>query len=905
MQEIISQFIDALCAAGCAPEDAKEIVADDQWNSYRIVGQRNKSKKYGYYQLKVDGDFGVGRFGDRREGVTHPWHSNSNKKFSQEEKAEWKKRIDSERARKDKELLEQYAQASERAKKIFDNCSVDGSHQYLSRKSAFLHGARISEGDLVIPMYSSDGELCGLQTISPDGDKLYMRGAKKSGCYFPITGPEDNRGTIIVCEGFATGSSIRQAMGNVPVIVAFDASNLSPVATVLREKYPTAKILIAADNDRFTERSDGEKYNTGVIKGFEAAEKIAGICIAPLFPEDDYKGSDYNDLHTTYGLDSVRDRLSAAITADQEAPVSIHDSPSDDVPADGGDSDVDDVDESGYDDGDEDEDEDGYGHKRVVVENGDFGLPFRVLGYDGDKVFYYPFGGKQIITLSSSAHTMQNLLSLAPLEDLENEFGGKDINYSRLTLYALDKLKKVAISRGVFVEEDRIRGCGVWIDAKRTVLHCGDVLYVDNVETEAKDIIGYYTYIAASRLLRPAKESLSDEQCQSFLKICESVTWEDKMSGTLLAGWLVLAPVCAALTWRPHIWITGEAESGKTTVIEKIVTPALGQMALRLDGGTTEAAIRYAMGYNGRPVIYDEAEAGANPKIMEGVIELARGASMGKPVGKYGQNRFRAQFMVCFSAINPPVDKTADESRIIFLNIKKNRRQNAHQDYANLLQQIDETFTPNFSNRLLARTLDNLPAVLKNIETFKRVVRKEIKGARAADQIGTVMAGVYLLHKTGLISDDEAAEFIKGRDWTIHTNIAEAPDPIRLIQYISTALIRFTPTIGNSRDVPIGELVLIAGGVEHSDYVNSEAAKRLLGQYSINVRRDGVAIGNSNQNLKRILKDTDWRTRWSRTLSDIPGAKKLKQAYFAAADKQDAVLVPLSVFNVGEEEMAI
>jgi nucleoid-associated protein YgaU len=31
----------------------------------------------------------------------------------------------------------------------------------------------------------------------------------------------------------------------------------------------------------------------------------------------------------------------------------------------------------------------------------------------------------------------------------------------------------------------------------------------------------------------------------------------------LLAGWIALAPICGAMRWRPHLWLTAAAGAGK------------------------------------------------------------------------------------------------------------------------------------------------------------------------------------------------------------------------------------------------------------------------------------------------------------------------------------------------------
>jgi putative DNA primase/helicase len=55
--------------------------------------------------------------------------------------------------------------------------------------------------------------------------------------------------TVIIAEGLATALSVQQFRPDATIIAAIDAGNLLPVAQVMRQRYPDAQIIIAADND--------------------------------------------------------------------------------------------------------------------------------------------------------------------------------------------------------------------------------------------------------------------------------------------------------------------------------------------------------------------------------------------------------------------------------------------------------------------------------------------------------------------------------------------------------------------------------------------------------------------------------------------------------------------------------
>ena len=83
--------------------------------------------------------------------------------------------------------------------------------------------------------------IVGLQYIAQDGSKKFLTGSKKSGSFF-ILGKEILKTSDIInyAEGYATAASV-YADYSQPVIVAFDAYNLSPVAEVMFEFFNKKK----------------------------------------------------------------------------------------------------------------------------------------------------------------------------------------------------------------------------------------------------------------------------------------------------------------------------------------------------------------------------------------------------------------------------------------------------------------------------------------------------------------------------------------------------------------------------------------------------------------------------------------------------------------------------------------
>lgn len=193
----------------------------------------------------------------------------------------------------------------QRAQKIWENTPfLTFSHEYLKKKKALNHGLKIAgEGFLIIPLSDINGTLWTLQFIDGNGKKRFLRNGKKTGNFFMF---KQTQKRIFICEGYATGSSIFQAMQE-SVVCCFDAGNIACVAPQLALKYPDSELIFCADNDRFNE------INIGLEKAKSIAGQLKAKVVYPVFDENDTQSTDFNDLHCWYGLDAVRRQIGSSL----------------------------------------------------------------------------------------------------------------------------------------------------------------------------------------------------------------------------------------------------------------------------------------------------------------------------------------------------------------------------------------------------------------------------------------------------------------------------------------------------------------------------------------------------------------------------------------------------------------
>lgn len=190
-------------------------------------------------------------------------------------------------------------------------------------------------GGLVVPMLRYDlpreQALKGVQIIKDDGTKKFTYGMQKPGtaCRLGLAVVGD---PVLVCEGYATGMSLRMALASAgmhhAVFVAFDAYNLPVVVQNVFQMLPGSPIIICADDDHATTLK-GLPHNPGRIQAQVAMDGVMDgptgaklvVRTFPLFARATArtdKDTDFNDLHRLEGLPEVAAQLQVCFEAIQQ-----------------------------------------------------------------------------------------------------------------------------------------------------------------------------------------------------------------------------------------------------------------------------------------------------------------------------------------------------------------------------------------------------------------------------------------------------------------------------------------------------------------------------------------------------------------------------------------------------------
>ena len=266
-------------------------IPDGQIHRFHVPGDRAGSRN-GWYVLYLDG-IASGAFGSWKAGEAHRW--SSREPADHREAEQLRQRIEQARRQREAERQRQQQAAAERAGRLWsDSCRAASDHPYLLAKGVQAHGLRQRGDELLVPLVHA-GRVVNLQRIALDGSKRFLFGGRVTGCYSPI-GRIEAGGLLYVCEGWATGATLREHTG-AAVACAMNAGNLLAVGAHLRRTYPDCSLIFAGDDDRQT-AAEG-KGNPGRIAANAAAAAVGGEVVFPAWPAGAPPTlSDFNDLAT-------------------------------------------------------------------------------------------------------------------------------------------------------------------------------------------------------------------------------------------------------------------------------------------------------------------------------------------------------------------------------------------------------------------------------------------------------------------------------------------------------------------------------------------------------------------------------------------------------------------------------
>lgn len=253
--------------------------------------------------------------------------------------------------------------------------------------------------------------------------------------------------------------------------------------------------------------------------------------------------------------------------------------------------------------------------------------------------------------------------------------------------YAAQAIIQAAFDKGPFDAREKVRGLGCWRgDEGELIQHLGNEVLIGGQspgEGHRPGEIGEHVYPGRPKLVPPLPDprDIPARGAPEILLTAAETVFEDfrswswargDLDARLLVGWLGCAVLGAALDWRPMVFITGDAGTGKSSLQERIKMLLPGRLASTVDA--SPAALRQIINQDAIGVSFDEIEADSTNDQAVQVMKLARVAASGGTVFRGGKDHNASEFQLrgcfAFSAIMPPSMRQQDMQRLTFLRLQ-------------------------------------------------------------------------------------------------------------------------------------------------------------------------------------------------------------------------------------------
>lgn len=530
--------------------------------------------------------------------------------------------------------------------------------------------------------------------------------------------------------------------------------------------------------------------------------------------------------------------------------------------------------------------------RRPVRDAGDIypGCPVHALGVNGDTFYYLDYLGQLAAVANHTKDRMRGIFG-GRSELLVREFPQRNAKSGKVTGWAQEDaataMMRAAAEKGVWDAAERVRGLGAWSDQDGGVaLHCGDGILVRG-DWRIPGLIEEHVYPSAPRITRPQPpgEALSAEGAAAvsdLLALLGTWNWQrgDGVDPWLLLGWLGAAGVAGALRWRPMVWVTGDAGTGKSTLLELIQHVLGGEQAVLSSSDPTEAGIRQVLASGAQatiPVLLDEMEAEENNQRTYGLIKLARQASSGAIILRGGNDHrshtFKVRSCFFFSSILVPPLLDQDISRIALLELHELDRDVK-------APAIQPKVWAAAGRALAGRVLAQWGRWAETLDAYRRALSGAGHSARGCDQYGVLLAAADLAMHEGPVDLDRCDAWAARLPVAV---VAVQTDQMRDYERMLNHMLgqQIEPFRSGQR-YPLSRWIASAAGVREDSPLPGDA-RSALPMYGLRVEGRGLdaslLVANTHPGTAGVFEGTRWQASagqrgvWAQAMKRIPGAE--------------------------------
>ncbi len=439
---------------------------------------------------------------------------------------------------------------------------------------------------------------------------------------------------------------------------------------------------------------------------------------------------------------------------------------------------------------------------------------FKALSHDHENFYFMSYRLGLVKPVKQEAITLGFMKIMAPREYWINKYPASDNmkgNFDSDT--AIEDIISIGMTTP-YHETGIIRQLGAWEDDGRYLFHYGTGILlegekVDLFEFNTNNIYEKKGYLSFSE---DNYESINLHKIADIIKRFSISSRQEKY---LFIGWIIMSILGGAFDWRPHIWLTGEAGSGKTSAID-FIKKILDTATIVETGSSSEAGIRQRLKVSTLPVLIDELEVmdERTSKNLKAIKSLIRQASSGVRVSRGTANHsgidFVIQSMFCVGSISPQIAEGADLTRFTLINFDKDL-QGPPEDWIETERIMNEVLTPEYINGLKYFMVSNIKKVMDILKKAFIVFSELGYMARLSQQYSVLTVGAYICVTNNFdFKQDEFKKFVKDKfDFRDLTEIGQVTEAENCFSIILQKIIEYKSPTGLGEKSSIFELLVM------------------------------------------------------------------------------------------------
>lgn len=536
---------------------------------------------------------------------------------------------------------------------------------------------------------------------------------------------------------------------------------------------------------------------------------------------------------------------------------------------------------------------------------------YTALGTSGGKSVVLTALNKVVVKLSPSDLKEMNLKALCGAKWCDFNYTEFDEKKTQMVFnhrHLANDIISDCQTKGTYVESYQ-RGTGVWLMKDGQLVVNGHELWRADGTVLEHGIHDGRVYPAGGDVgFNRETPAASDGDVKRILASFGCPEWCHPLAAELILGWFGIALVSTAVRRRPHVYVTGPAGCGKSTILE-ILQWMLDPLAFACTGPQTIAGLSQALSGTSRAVVMDEFEADSSLKNCKDTYQAARmsyslregdkGIVRGSPNGVGKSYFFYSPFIA--ASILPAKMEPADSTRWLVLEAKGRKAGSS---------QMAENEAREIGPRLAQRFIKNWSVYQASEEVVRECILKSGGDGRMADTVGTLLASYWTFESNKPATADDAEVLVGMLDIKARIAVHAVSDESRCLEALMSKVMSFKFMEGISmvtRSLSIGEAVqrVCEDPTNNPEVVSRLAQLGLRVAFSKGVWRLYVVNSPEHQEMRKLFSGTKWaQGGWSMILRRLPGGEEATQrigAGFGAA-KVTVFDVPQDLLSANDED---